>query len=118
MTVDVPAPQSGIIAAAGIYALDHHVERLAEDHENAKRLAQDLAQMPGIEIDPDAVETNIVFFNVEKTGKHGPEIAARLLERGVRIGTMGEFTMRAVTHLDVDTDGVALASAAMRDAIE
>lgn len=109
--------QSGIIAAAGIYALEHHVERLGHDHENAKRLAKDLAQMPGIVIDVDAVETNIIFFSVENTQFTAPEISTRLLDQGVRIGVFDETTMRAVTHLDVDADGVTKASAAMRNVL-
>ena len=56
--------QAGIIAAACLYALDHHVERLAEDHANARRLAEGLAEIPGIELDPATVETNIVWFDV------------------------------------------------------
>ena len=106
--------QSGIVAAAGIYALENHVERLAEDHQNAKRLAQDLAQIPGIEVDVDSVETNIVFFDVGKAELSAHEISAKLLDYGVRIGAFDETTMRAVTHLDVDADGVAKAGEAMR----
>ena len=106
--------QSGIIAAAGIYALEHHVERLAEDHDNARRLAQDLAELPGIDINPDEVETNMVFFDVERTGLSAPEISSRLLAQGVRIGASTETRMRAVTHLDVDADGITLAGTAMR----
>ena len=62
--------QAGIIAAAGLYALDHHVERLAEDHANARLLAEGLAQIPGVAIDPASVETNIVWFEV--TGRSAP----------------------------------------------
>ena len=109
--------QSGIIAAAGIYALKHHVDRLAEDHKNAKSLAEDLAQIPGIAINPDEVETNIVFFNVEQTGLDATEIASRLATQDVRIGAFNSTTMRAVTHLDVDADGITLAGAAMRAAL-
>ena len=110
--------QSGIIAAAGIYALEHHVERLAGDHENAQRLARDLAQIAGIAIDPDEVETNMVFFDVENTGLSAPEISSRLLEQGVRIGASTETRMRAVTHLDVNADGIALAGEAMRNLLD
>lgn len=109
--------QSGIIAAAGIYALENHVERLADDHANAKRLAQDLSQIPGIKIEPDKIDTNMVFFEVQDTGLSAPEISSRVLEQGVRIGAMNETTMRAVTHIDVDEAGVALAGAAVRKAL-
>jgi threonine aldolase len=91
--------QAGIIAAAGVYALNHHVERLAEDHVNARRLANGLAELPGISLDP-TVETNLVIFDLlgELTA---PAAVERLLERGVRMGALGPRTMRAVTHLDV-----------------
>ena len=97
--------QAGIIAAAGVYALKHNVERLAEDHDNAKRFARLIARIDGIGIDPDAIETNIVYFDVAGTGLTAPQVSERLLEHGVRIGSMGECLMRAVTHLDVDTAG-------------
>jgi threonine aldolase len=93
--------QAGIIAAAGLYALDHNVERLADDHANARILARGLAEIPGIELTVDHVETNIVFFDVAGTGLTAGEAAARLVARGVRIGAMGRSRMRAVTHLDV-----------------
>jgi threonine aldolase len=92
--------QAGIIAAAGVYALRHHVERLAEDHANARRLATGLAELPGVALDPATVETNIVFF--ELTGRlDAAAFVELLLERGVRMGAMGPRTVRAVTHLDV-----------------
>jgi threonine aldolase len=92
--------QAGIIAAGGVYALNHHVKRLADDHANAKRLAQGLAALPGVVLDPATVETNLVFF--ELTGPvDAPTLVDRLLARGVRMGAMGLHTVRAVTHLDV-----------------
>jgi len=93
--------QSGIVAAAGIYALENNVERLADDHANAKRLAQRIAGIPGIEIDGDGPETNLVFFDVAGTGRTAAELSAALLEKGVHIGAMGPMRMRAVTHLDI-----------------
>ena len=107
--------QAGIIAAAGVYALDHHVDRLAEDHANARRLADGLSEIDGIGIDPDAIETNMVFFDVSGTGMTAPEVSERLVaEHGVRIGASDRARMRAVTHLDVDADGIDTAIAAMR----
>src|SRR5688500_7742974 len=92
--------QAGIIAAGGIYALRHHVERLAGDHANARRLADGLAGLPGIALDPKSVDTNIVFFDL--TGRLDAATAVeRLLARGVRMGALGPRTIRAVTHLDV-----------------
>jgi len=93
--------QSGIVAAAGIYALENNIERLAEDHDNAKQLAGRIASIPGLEIDGDGPETNLVFFDVAGTGRTAAELSAALLEKGVHIGAMGPTRMRAVTHLDI-----------------
>jgi threonine aldolase len=105
--------QAGIIAAACIYALDHHVERLAEDHANAKALAEGLAEIPGIAIDPATVETNIVWFDV-RGRRTANEVAAALTEQDVLMGGYGQSRMRAVTHLDVDRAGIEVALDAMR----
>jgi threonine aldolase len=110
--------QAGIIAAAGVYALRHHVERLAEDHERARRLAQGLAALPGITLDPARVETNIVVFDVSRTGMSGEVFGARTLaSHGVRFSVLGPTTVRAVTHLDIPADGVERALEAARAAI-
>jgi threonine aldolase len=110
--------QAGIIAAAGVYALENNVERLAEDHANARLFADLLADVPGIAVEPEAVETNIVFFDVGDTGLTADQVAERLADHGVRIGPMGEDLMRAVTHLDVTTEQVAKAAAAVRAVVE
>jgi threonine aldolase len=81
--------QAGIIAAGGIYALRHHVDRLAEDHANAKLLADGLASIPGIRLVHEPVETNIVFFDVADTSKSSGEVEAGLNERGVRMNAPG-----------------------------
>jgi len=94
--------QSGIIAAAGVYALENNVERLAEDHENARRLARRLAQIPGIRIDASEVETNLVFFDVTDTGRTAEALSTALWDKGLHIGAMGPMRMRAVTHLGID----------------
>jgi threonine aldolase len=92
--------QAGIIAAGGVYALRHHVKRLADDHANARRLAEGLAKLPGVALDPATVETNIVIFDVG--GRlDAPALVQGLLARGVRMGAMGPRSVRAVTHLDV-----------------
>jgi threonine aldolase len=105
--------QAGIIAAAGVYALRHNVERLAEDHANARRLAYALAELPGVVLDPTTVETNIVLFDL--TGPlDAAGFVARLLEEGVRMGAMGPRTVRAVTHLDVSAAQTARAIEAAR----
>jgi len=106
--------QAGIIAAGGVYALRHHVKRLAEDHANARRLAEGLAGLPGVKLDPAPIETNIVFF--ELTGAlTAPLAVERLLARGVRMGASGARLIRAVTHLDVDAAGIERALAAARE---
>jgi len=105
--------QAGIIAAGGVYALRHHVKRLADDHLNARRLAEGLASLPGVSLDPSTVETNIVIF--ELTGElTAPVAVERLLARGVRMGAFGPRAIRAVTHLDVDASGIDRALAAAR----
>jgi threonine aldolase len=98
--------QSGILAAAGLYALDHNVERLAIDHANARTLATGLADIPGVKIDPLSVETNILIIDVTDADLSAPEISENLLNEGIRMGAMGPDTLRAVTHLDVDEAGV------------
>ena len=94
--------QVGIVAAAGIYALEHNIERLAEDHENAQVMAHGLAEIPGVEIDPAEVETNIVHFGVGGVGVSAPEISEALASEGVRIRAIGPTRMRALTQLEVN----------------
>lgn len=105
--------QAGIVAAAGVYALDYNVDRLAEDHASARLLADGIAAIPGI--DPWPVETNLVFFNVEKTGLTAADFHERLQDRGVRIGIKDKYEMRAVTHLDVSPEQVVRAAEAVAD---
>jgi threonine aldolase len=95
--------QVGILAAAGLYALDHHVGRLEEDHENARRLANGLANLPGILIDPKQVATNIVLFDVTGTGLDADTLVERLSAKGVLLIAFGPATIRAVTHLEITT---------------
>ncbi|MFL5403422.1 MAG: threonine aldolase family protein [Gemmatimonadales bacterium] len=109
--------QAGIVAAAGVYALRHHVDRLVEDHERARRLALGLAEIPGLTLDPSRVETNIVIFDVARAGMTGEAFGSRALAAGVRFSVLGPTTVRAVTHLDVPADGVERALAAARTAV-
>lgn len=111
--------QAGILAAAGIHALDHHVERLAEDHALARRFAEGVAGIPGLGIALDSVESNIVYFEVEEgIGRPAKEISASLAERGVSIGALGPQLLRAVTHLDVGAAEVDAALEALREVLE
>ena len=96
--------QAGVLAAAGLVALDQTPRRLPEDHANARYLAEGLARIPGIRIDPAAVATNIVVFDVGATGVTGAEISARLMAQGVRINAINPRKMRAVTHYDVSRE--------------
>ena len=109
--------QSGILAAAGLYALDHNWDRLADDHANAKRFAALAAEVKGIKLVYAKTETNLVFLDVSGTGKSAPAIAEAVMARGVRIGAMGPTLMRAVTHLDVVKAGIEAAGKALREAV-
>jgi threonine aldolase len=100
--------QAGIVAAGALYALDHHVDRLAEDHARARALAIGLAELDRVRLDPARVETNIVVFEVPDA----PQVARALEAEGVRIGPLGPRTMRAVTHLEIDDEAIARALAA------
>ena len=93
--------QIGIFGAAGLYALDHNDERLAEDHANARRIAERLAVSPRIVLDLAMVQTNIIVFRVADDAPDAPTVVARARERGVLIFNIGPRTIRAVTHLDV-----------------
>jgi threonine aldolase len=106
--------QAGICAAACIYALDHNIDRLAEDHANAKILARGLAQVPGIVLDEP--ETNLVFFDTSGTGLTADELEARVRRGGVMLSTMGKYRARACTHLDVDATGIEMAIQVIREA--
>jgi threonine aldolase len=110
--------QAGIIAAGGVYALRHHVERLAEDHQRARELASGLAELPGVTLDLNRVQTNIVIFDVRGTGMMGEAFNDRTLaSHGVRFSVLGPTTVRAVTHLDVPPNGIELALEAARAAL-
>lgn len=108
--------QAGIIAAAGLYAFEHNVERLAEDHANARLLEEGFSQIPGITMVAGPVETNMLYFDVSGTGKNAGEIADALIAHGVRV--MSSYrdgsVLRAVTHLDVTREQCEQAVAALR----
>jgi threonine aldolase len=109
--------QAGIVAAAGLYALDHHVERIADDHANARRLAEGLAER-GLPVAPDAVETNFVFLDVGRAGIPVDEALERLRGEGVLFSpAVPRGVLRAVTHLDVSADDVELAIGAVSEAL-
>ena len=109
--------QAGIVAAAGIYALENHVDRLAVDHENARAFCREIAQIPGIKLIFDHCPTNLVFFDVSETGMDAATVAEKLLAHDVRIGAMGPYRMRAVTHLDVNWEQLSEAAEALRKVV-
>ncbi len=109
--------QAGIIAAAGVYALENNVERLAEDHENARNFSRAIAQIPGIRLIFDRCETNLVFYDVEETGMDAATVAEKLLAHDVRIGAMGPYRMRAVTYLGIDAPMLDEAADALRKVV-
>jgi len=115
--------QVGILAAAGLYALDHHVERLAEDHENARRLAEAIADMPGLDCPQGrpspAVWTNLVYFSVVHPDVDAAALTERLRERGVLAIPLGADgrRVRMVTHLDISSADIDRAIDALRSAV-
>ena len=108
--------QAGVIAAGAIYALEHHVERLAEDHANAQTLAQGLAQIEGITVEP--VQTNLVFYDVSGLGMTAQAFNQALTERGMRCSVSGPTRLRAVTHLDVSSTQIEEALEIVRSVSE
>lgn len=99
--------QAGVIAAGALYALRHHRARLTQDHANAMRLARGLAELPGIVIEPESVETNIVLFKI--TTSSASEFVAKLEKFGVRMLATGHDTVRAVTNLNVSAEDIEIA---------
>jgi threonine aldolase len=106
--------QAGILAAAGLFALEHNVARLAEDHAHAKRLAEALAGLPGVRINPAHVETNIVVFDISETRRTADEVLALLKAEGLLLVPFSPTTLRAVTHLDVSRDQIEQACAILK----
>lgn len=109
--------QAGVLAAAGLVALEEMPPRLHEDHANAQRLAQGVAELPGVRIDPERVVTNIVIFDVSETGMVADEICARLRERGVLASGFGS-SIRMVTHYDVSSADIDRALRELKKSLE
>ena len=104
--------QVGVIAAAGIYALDNMIDRLAEDHTNAKKLADGLAGVDGISVDPDNVHSNIVYFNIPPG--IGAAISTDMKERGILVNA-GDPVMRMVTHYGISSEDIDYTLVAMQE---
>ena len=107
--------QAGVIAAAALYALEHHVERLAEDHRHAQQLAEAIRTIDGLELRPAQVDTNLIIFRVLPRLGTAPEFSARLKQHGLLMNAFGGQLIRAVTHLDVNAADTAAAAEILRD---
>jgi threonine aldolase len=107
--------QAGILAAAALYAIEHNVERLADDHANAKRLAEALANLPAITLDPATVETNIVIFDIDPSLGTAADFVARLRDHDVWLLPISAQRLRAVTHLDVSSEQIDRAIGVFRE---
>jgi threonine aldolase len=109
--------QAGIIAAGALYALENHVDRLADDHANAQRLAEGIRQISELELMPEQVDTNIVIFRLDPAWGTAAQLVASLAARGLLLNAMGPDTLRAVTSLEVDGDDVDRAVEILKEAI-
>jgi threonine aldolase len=109
--------QAGLLAAAGLYALDHHVARLADDHANARRFAEALVANPAVDLDLGTVQTNIVVFHLKPGTADAATLVGRARERGVLLFAFGARTLRAVTHLDVSAEQCARAGRTLAELI-
>jgi len=110
--------QAGVLAAAGLYALDHHLGRLAADHANARAIALRLAQCPGVVLDAASVQTNIVVFRLRDQAPDAAAVVAAAKERGVLLFAFGPRTVRAVTHLDVSAEQCVRAATILAEVID
>jgi threonine aldolase len=109
--------QVGILAAAALYALDHHVERLADDHRNARVIAQGIAHTPGLRLVPREVETNLVWFQVDRELGTARDVANALKQRGILVNVSGSQMLRAVAHLDVSATQAERAAETIRQVV-
>ena len=110
--------QAGILGAAGLYALDHHLDRLADDHANARTIAERLAQSTRVILDLATVQTNIIVFGLAAGAPDAPTIVARARDRGVLVFAFTSRTVRAVTHLDVSREQCERAASILADLID
>jgi threonine aldolase len=109
--------QSGILAAAGLYAPDHNLARLADDHANARIIAEGIAALPGVSLEIETVQTNIVIWQMTADEPDAATVVAKAKAAGVLISALGARTLRAVTHMDVNTEQCLHAAKALADVI-
>jgi threonine aldolase len=109
--------QAGIIAAGGLHALLNNIERLAEDHAHARRMAETLAGLPGVRVDLESVQTNIVLFQVVRDDLNAAQLCERLAQYGITAGPRDERSIRFVTHLDISAAGTELICQALQETL-
>ncbi len=109
--------QAGIVAAAGLYALENNVSRLADDHDNAKLFAQSISTIPGVNLVFEKIETNIVFFDLDLSNFNSHEVVSRLMCQGIRLGIESNTRIRAVTHMDISRKDIKEAANALREVL-
>ena len=110
--------QCGIIAAAGITALEQMTERLTEDHANARRLAEGIAEIPGLSLDLVRVQTNIIYFNLASKRLSAGILVKRLADKGIKILNLGPSLLRAVTHYGISSEDIDLTLTALSKVME
>ena len=108
----------GVMAAAGLVALDTMIDRLADDHANAKRLAEGLANIDGLSVDSDLIQTNIVIFEVDQSVGSANDLISALDREGVKIGSPGPQAIRMVTHRHISSDDVEEALSRVSNAVK
>jgi threonine aldolase len=109
--------QAGVIAVAALYALDHHIERLAEDHRNAQVISAAIADTPGLRLTPPKVETNLIWMSVDRQLGTAKDVAAALKEHGILVHVPGPQSLRACTHLDVSAAQAERAAETIRKVV-
>jgi threonine aldolase len=110
--------QSGIIAAAGIAALEQMVERIAEDHKNARRLTEGIARIEGLSVDPAKTQTNIVYFDLAIERLTAQKLVMELGKKGIKLLPVGPRRLRAVTHYGISAEDIDLTLATLRELME
>jgi threonine aldolase len=106
--------QSGVIAAMALYALEHNLPKLADDHRHARQVAETLAQLPDIDVDLDSAQTNMVYFSVNREDMNAPQLCEALGEHGIKAGARNDHLIRFVLHIDIDDAGTDAVCEAVR----
>ena len=110
--------QAGIVAAAALYALDHNIDRLAEDHKNARLIAQAISETPGLHPYPTQIDTNLVWFRVDPNRATAKDVAMTLKRAGILVHVAGPQALRACTHLDVSSAQAQRAAETIRTVLK